>query len=542
MNILALNLSLSKQLKTQGHNVLECKPPQGTLVDVSALCRKANFVPECIIQQEILGRRILLLNLELMSCPKVFWSIDTHLNIYWQRYYARNFDLFLTTQKEWLPRITRAGIKNCAWLPWFGSKQDWIPWHRRKHDISFVGRITETRPTRRWMIEFLRAYFTAHIENDIPFKAMLETYKQTRMAPNEAISGEVNFRTFESASCGALVLSQNLGDGLRELFEPGREIITFENALELKQILTHLIGHPEQARVTAAAGQSRIHREHLPRHRAKRLSDLIHDVHKEKHKPEKNIWTFLASMWLGQNTGAENNPLYTAGIEQTLPHIPETMFFRVQSAAGDQKDILRHLVPLARTNQFDFHLLLNVGCSFAALQAKNLELAKFFLFRYLQSGERRVRPIPDRLTLVRAWVRELVAAGEKMRPGFLYNPGVHLPQSALECLLWLASKISKPRILLPDISNLLHNVPGSEPFVLQAISQLSLYARKKWQYNMDLAQINLKAFRLREGIEELILARENAFKAGEEKHFLLRLRRLDKKSLLHSALDEVIHA
>jgi len=129
-----------------------------------------------------------------------------------------------------------------------------------------------------------------------------------------------------------------------------------------------------------------------------------------------------------------------------------------------------------------------------------------------------------------------------MRPGFFYDPRQHLPQSALECLIWLQAQNPAKPSLLPDIKSLLGNVTGSEPIVLQFLSQLSLQRQKDWEYNLDLARINLKAFRLRQGLEELILAQENAARAGEEKHFHSRLKRLDKKGLLRTALDEVNYA
>jgi hypothetical protein len=96
--------------------------------------------------------------------------------------------------------------------------------------------------------------------------------------------------------------------------------------------------------------------------------------------------------------------------------------------------------------------------------------------------------------------------------------------------------------MLPDIKNLLGNVTGSEPIVLQALSHLSLHRQKDWKYNLELSRINLKAFRLRQGLEELVLAGENATKAGEEENFHSRLKHLDKKGLLRTALDEVNYA
>jgi hypothetical protein len=540
MNILTINLSLAGELKKMGHNLLEGNPPPGAILDVEALCGRTGFTPDCVVQQETLGKRVLLSNTISFSCPKVFWSIDTHLNTYWQRYYGQNFDLFLTTQKSWTGKLHRMGVKNAAWLPWYGVKRGWVPWGKRARDISFVGRITEVRLMRKWMSDFLREHFRVHIAQDIPFAAMLDTYANTRLAPNEAIFGEVNFRTFEAASCGAMVISQDLKEDLSALFDPGREIITYENVLELKNILEFYLKSPRQAKMIAAAGQARVQRSHLPRHRASELDSLIRDLTREK-SGNHNIWTWLSSLWLEENS-PKKTPSRKIPSPGSLPVTAETLFFRIQEAVRKDKKVLELLIPIIQKRQFDFHLLFNTGCSFAAMHAGNLQLAKGFFLRYCQSCSRPVPQISNQSGLVRAWTREMVSAGEKIRPGFLYDPGQHLPQSALECLVWMQDNDPERSSLLPDIKSLLGNVTGSEPIVLQALSQLSLHRQKDWKYNLELARINLKAFRLRQGLEELILARENAAKAGEEKHFHSRLKRLDKKGLLRTALDEVNYA
>jgi hypothetical protein len=540
MDILTINLSLAGGLKELGHNILECNPPPGSVLDLEALCRRTDFSPDCVIQQETLGKRVIVLNTAPLPCPAVYWSIDTHLNTYWQRYYGQNFDLFLTTQKSWTGKLHRMGVKNAAWLPWYGIKRDWIPWERRSRDIGFVGRVTSYRLMRKWMSDFLREYFRVHIAQDIPFAAMLDTYANTRLAPNEAIFGEVNFRTFEAASCGAMVISQDLKEGLSALFDPGREIITYENVLELKNILEFYLKSPRQAKIIAAAGQARVQRSHLPRHRASELDSFIRDLTREK-SGNHNIWTWVSSLWLEENS-PKKSPSRKIPSPGSLPVTAETLFFRIQEAVRKDKKVLELLIPIIQKRQFDFHLLFNTGCSFAAMHAGNLKLAKGFFLRYCQSRSRPVPQISTQSGLVRAWTRELVSAGEKIRPGFFYDPGHHLPQSALECLIWMQAQTPVEPSLLQDIKNLLGNVTGSEPIVLRFLSQLSLHRQKNWEYNLELVRINLKAFRLRQGLEELILARENAAKAGEEKHFHARLKRMDKKGLLRTALDEVNYA
>ncbi|MFP4657062.1 MAG: glycosyltransferase [Desulfonatronovibrionaceae bacterium] len=540
MNILTINLSLAKNLREMGHNLLQCDPPPGAVLDAAALCRKSGFNPDCMIQQETLGKRVLVLNMDPVPCPSVYWSIDTHLNTYWQRYYGLNFDLFLSTQKKWAFELLRQGIKNTAWLPWYGSEQKWLPWEKRKHDISFVGRITEARLARKWMAEFLRDNFVPHIVQDIPFKAMLQTYANTRLVPNEAIFGEVNFRTFEAASCGAMVLSQKLEDGLDSLFDPGREIITYENVVELKGLVEYYLAHPKQAKTIAAAGRERVQKEHLPQHRAHTLSGLVQDLCRERRlKPD--IYAWVSSLWLQENSLTGEKRECSRALN-SLSVTPETLLFRIQNASRRNGDVLHYLVPILKQGQFDFHLLFNTGCSFAALQAGQFKLAKAFLLRHLRDRKPYMPDLADQGGLVRAWVRELVRAGEKLRPGFFYRPELHLPQSAVECLIWWHDKHPGNRSLLADIKNLLGDIPGCEPVVLEALSRLSLHRQKDWRYNLELARINLKAFRLRQGLEELVLAKKNAAESGAEHCLRSCLRRMDKNGLLRTALDEVTHA
>ncbi len=83
MNIVCVHLGLNAALTALGHNVLALSPPAG-LVRISPLLK--DFVPDLLIQQETLGPRTFIADLDVLPCPKVYWSIDTHLNSFWQQY------------------------------------------------------------------------------------------------------------------------------------------------------------------------------------------------------------------------------------------------------------------------------------------------------------------------------------------------------------------------------------------------------------------------------------------------------------------------
>ena len=98
MNILLIDCDLGP---LPDHNVKHVHLPLGGLVSIfKFLGQDENgepvFYPDLIVQREQLGARIFLLDLEKINCLKIFWAIDSHLNLHWQTYYARLFDVLLT--------------------------------------------------------------------------------------------------------------------------------------------------------------------------------------------------------------------------------------------------------------------------------------------------------------------------------------------------------------------------------------------------------------------------------------------------------------
>ncbi len=105
LRLCLVNCALSAAFQALGHEILDLHPKPG-VCDLPRLLQDKDFIPDILIQQESLCPRILLRGLETLECTKVFWSIDTHLNTFWQEQYARLFDLTLHRRQNWL-----AGLK-----------------------------------------------------------------------------------------------------------------------------------------------------------------------------------------------------------------------------------------------------------------------------------------------------------------------------------------------------------------------------------------------------------------------------------------------
>ncbi|MFP4083680.1 MAG: glycosyltransferase family protein [Desulfonatronovibrio sp.] len=537
MNILAINLALSDQLRAKGHQVLDLRPEPGIFL-VHRDPRVAEFRPELVIQQETLGPRILLAGLERLECPSIFWSIDTHLNFFWHKIYGRNFDLVLTTQKSWTQKFKDAGCRDSRWLPWFGREKAWTAWDKRDVNIAFVGRITEHRKIRAWMAEFLKDTYQIHLAQGLSFGRMLDLYSRTRFVPNESIAGEINFRIFEASSCGCMVLNQKLMEDITDLYEPGREVVMFEHVLELKDKLDFYIKNPAIARKIAFNGWDKTRSRHLPGHRA---MDLINCFPAQENKKKdstdfrKNLYLTVLELWECGRFKLSRKKILEMLF--SLPIDQEVLAAIIRVHKGDSKRLPGYIIPILQQKQYDHDLFVNQTCSVACLGIGRLDLALQFWKRQLLSQGKVYYPADSPLQLYLFWAKELTRKGFRLRPGFLFDPDLHLPRSGLECLIMASLIEPENQEILLDIKRTVQGQAGLESMVLKIISRQSLRDHANWRWNLELAFFNLRSFRLRAGLEELFLGAENARKSGETGLFMDMLAARDDKGYLRACLS-----
>ena len=94
---------------------------------------------------------------------------------------------------------------------------------------------------------------------------MYAVLARSRIAINrhvDAAEGHANnMRLYEATGAGALLLT-DAGCNLPDLFEPGREVVVYDSADDLGEKLHHYLGHDDERRLIAAAGQARTLAEH----------------------------------------------------------------------------------------------------------------------------------------------------------------------------------------------------------------------------------------------------------------------------------------
>jgi len=545
---------LGPALRELGHEVVNFWPQTPTF-DLRAALAESAFTPELIFQQENLGARVILEGLHHFSCPKIFWSLDTHLNLFWQAYYCRLFDGVLTPHLTLVQKNPPGSFspveKTDAERPerprptlgrmaMFGADRPWKPFAQRPHVLSFVGRLTEQRPVRKWLAQFLERHYHATLARDLSFAAMLDLYGDTRLAPNESLLREVNFRLLEAASCGCLVLSQEVGPDQDALFERGKEIETYAHVLELKALIDRHLARPEQAERMARAAWERVQREHLPRHRGQSLLEFAATLGAgvADQQSRRAAWA-LCLLHLHRGGMSAFAPQALAQALELLPPDPEVLAGRILLAVehGHKDAALAFLYQtLAEGAQAD-QLEVNLAGSMAAIFLDDWSLAKQFWCRHtaVNAAGRAILKSPAQLCLL--WARELSAAGRVGSCGFAYDATRHLPRAAVECL-YLAQRLDPADIeITRRLAALTSTLPGGDYPRLGHLSNLALHGPQDWRTGVQLGMANLRVFRLRVGLEELLQARDSARGQGREDAYFSTLAVLDPGGEVRAALD-----
>lgn len=205
---------------------------------------------------------------------KLFWSIDSHcaLQNHQQHCAKHKFDMLLLSNFHHIDHF-RGLVGSAAWFP-NGYPSDLIKPDQtvpRDVDVGFCGSLIGNRDS--WLT-LLESKF--HVKRDI-FKLgneMVRSLSSYKIAFNINIADDINFRTFESTGCGALLMT-NYTPNLEKLFKVGEEIVVYRNPDELMSLIEHFLKNNDERQKIAALGKLRSENYHSYDARSKHLIALI---------------------------------------------------------------------------------------------------------------------------------------------------------------------------------------------------------------------------------------------------------------------------
>ena len=533
MNILLIDYDRGDM---PGHNIRRVTLDAAGIVPVQRLLEDSSseggiFRPDVVIQMEHIGRRIFLSGLAELSCPKIFWAVDSHLNLYWQRWYGRLFDVVLTPHKSLfaaLPAEWR--LKDVRSLAIPGYARQWRPHVGRSRAASFVGRIDQNRLQRYRFAQMLEQRHGV-VPCVLPFQEMLDLYNDTRILPNESICREFNFRIMEGASCGCCVLTEDIGEDLAVNFEPGSEVLTYKHVLELDDLLSFLAARPGITEKIGKAAHERVLKNHLHEHRIAGIMGLLPALAAQTmdHDTAERVFALACIQW------ARSNPEYEkhlSALGALLGHLPphpdvQAMRLRLLLESGRLEDA-RGLLAMMLEADGDIPLLdrcgysldLDTACAVAALRLGELPL---FLVCFEQQRHRCPEiPVPQNLfQACLAWADMLAGSGRICQPGFHFDPMRHCPETAFEMTQMAQQFIADDESARQWVQKMAL-CSDKTPFYHLALdykARLSLDAPGDWRPTLDYAAACLNSFLLDDGLAEASQAHALARSAGREDAF-----------------------
>ncbi len=296
-----LNLSGSHfvpAFRAMGHKVLSigkgssCDVILNNPVDIRGLwdiLKSRSFYPDLVLWNDTC-RPPEVFGIEKLPGVSIGFSIDQYCNP-WHVPYSRSFDLMLVAQKDYVHFFEdRRFPRKVFWFPLFCNEEKDVDSGLEKDiPVSFVGTLNPPLNLDRpqFLGSFKKAYPLYTHQG-----AYAEVFSRSMVVLNQSAAGELNFRLFQAACCGAAVLNEDVGNGLRELFVPGEEILPpYErgNARHAAEIAGQAIEHPSRTMEIARAGQDKVRKEHSTRVRAKRIINLAERlIHKKANSWRKN--------------------------------------------------------------------------------------------------------------------------------------------------------------------------------------------------------------------------------------------------------------
>lgn len=208
-----------------------------------------------------------------------------------------SYDLVVSSIPDLVDRFRREG-GDAEWLPLAFEPTLVERIGRRERDlpVSFVGSfssryrdrvevveaVTRVAPLRTWTADAAalptRSPIRSTIEGVAWGRDMYVVLARSRLTVNNhgaiARSAANNLRLFEATGMGALLVTE-AGSNLSDLFEAGREVVTYRDPQECGEVVRHYLDHPIEAEAIAAAGQRRTLRDHTWRDRMERLVDMV---------------------------------------------------------------------------------------------------------------------------------------------------------------------------------------------------------------------------------------------------------------------------
>lgn len=237
-----------------------------------------DWIPDLVVGISGVGGDPLYAHIARLTCPTAFLSIDT-----WQCLLdfreAIKYDFVFAAQREFVPHLRATGSRHVSWLPLACAPEAHYPaGGPPEYDIAFAGSASQPiHRERRALLELLAQRFSVLAQESVFGDDLCAMFGRGRLAFNHSAVQELNMRIFEALAMGRPLLTNadSAFNGLLDLFEDGRHLITYTSAEDLIEKTQRYLADETARNKVGEAGRAEVLAKHTYDHRVRTLLEHV---------------------------------------------------------------------------------------------------------------------------------------------------------------------------------------------------------------------------------------------------------------------------
>jgi spore maturation protein CgeB len=218
--------------------------------------------------------------------------------------FYKSYDHIFSAHPGQVEHFRKAGVSS-SWLPLaFDNTQrkafDQTGWPERTRDVTFVGTFGRHQRNTGPLLKAISkeipnlqiftlsklkqlkrfglvSFFRGRAWGPEMYKILAESKIVINRHGPVADGFSVNFRMFEATGMGALLVTE-LGKNTTDLFEPGKEVLTYTSVSDAVQVLKSALTDFDEYKLVAAAGQRRTQADHTYEQRAVEIDQVLRNL------------------------------------------------------------------------------------------------------------------------------------------------------------------------------------------------------------------------------------------------------------------------
>jgi hypothetical protein len=277
-------------------------------VTVDALIEHSGFQPDLFLYLEPLG--LIPRGMERAPIPTACILCDTHQWLFARQQLALFFDYVFLYQRNYVQYFTAHPANHVQWLPYACDLELFHPSGvERDLDVAFVGQPFPKSTRRGIVMAELGKRYLINEQRYYRREEIPEIYSRAKIVLNMPLKDDLNFRTFEAMSCGAMLLTRRVNNGQEVLFQEGRHYAAYADEQELFEKIDYYLTHREEREAVALAGLEEVRRNHRLEQRIDRLlstirsNELVAPIRSMSPSQVDHLYAWLYEYWRAPEAG-----------------------------------------------------------------------------------------------------------------------------------------------------------------------------------------------------------------------------------------------